>query len=189
MQKIFFLLLFVAQTAVAQVEKGVWLISGSADFTSLKIRVDEEKKVANSQFNFSPKIGYFFTDRLVAGLGISSNSSRKKNVTTDSNGNSETSIIGARVLIISPFARYYFPLSKNLYAWGEVNVGLGSQKTIYDDKVFKLSATQFGVGPGLSIILNENVAIEGMLRFSTTGFEGLVTRSNIGLFGGLQIYF
>ena len=179
MKKTFLLLFFLAQTAFAQVEKGVWLISGSADLTSLKANGNSE-----TQFDFTPKAGYFFTDRLLAGLSVSVGSNRIKE-----SSKNKTTIDTERLLIVSPFARYYLPISPVVYAWAEVSVGFGSFKVTQDDDVFSLSASQFGLGPGISFFLNENIAIEGMLRFSNTGLGGTTTRSKIGIFGGFQIYF
>ncbi len=72
----------------AQIEKGNWLLGGSATFSSIKYDGAKERL---SSFTFSPNAGYFLTNHIAVGLDFSV-TSRKK-----------FTFIGA-----NPFGRFYW---------------------------------------------------------------------------------
>ena len=106
----------------AQAGKGAVMVGGSVNF---------ESEDGESVFQFEPQIGYFFSNKLGAGVNF--------NIDVED----ETQ------LEFGPFLRYY--VVKNLFS----QVGLLYSKTGEEE-----AYTEYNLGLGYSIFVNPNVAFE-----------------------------
>lgn len=142
------------------IDQGTWMIGGSAGFSSTKIKnVDD----ATTSLDLSPKLGLFIIDDLAVGLGLSFHST--------SSGGTSNSSFG-----LGPFARYY--ITDPIFVQAGVDLGLE------DD-----SATAFGILLGYSWFVDNTVAIEPALFFSSVNYDGESSDATIfGLSIGIQAF-
>ncbi len=174
--------------ADAQITKGNWMMGGNVGFSATKER--GAAKINRTLFDIQPGTGYFFADKLVAGLKLGY--SNGTNRTIEDNTYSEGKVIK---YTFGPFARYYFlPTgnSFNILADAGYRYGIrrgrgGSPGTAtpwskYDTHTFTFST-------GTVLFLNTCVGLELLLGYST---EKVVHyRGNNGsllLNAGLQIH-
>lgn len=186
--KILLLLLitFLASEAGAQITKGSFSLGTNFSFDASNItekNSNGNKNVLPSTYNLivNPKLGYFVMDNL--SLGVDINFIYSRDTTSNS---SETS--SRTHFLMGPFGRYYFLLNDNLYLFLEASVGLGIRATP------ELSKTLLGagIGPGLSFLLTENVALETMAKYNyyqTTGTDQTETINNLNMSIGMIYYF
>lgn len=145
-----FLLQTINTAAFSQTEKGLWQVGGSMGFNNYK--------GSNSLF-INPSGGYFFTNHLSAGAGLSFSFSKTDNTKYYGTG-------------IYPYVSYYFgkgklqpvlsieaPISYYSFKVNEDYGGLNSSEW----------NTNFIAGAGVSYFLNENAAIEGILGYNFSG--------------------
>jgi hypothetical protein len=142
----------------SQIIQGNWLVGGSGSFTAYKI-LDEK----NNELQLSPNIGYFFVDKLAAGLKVSY---------THVKGAGSTFSSKKRDLFFGPFARYYFLnpdrpfniLLEGIYQYGlEKAKGYGSTPNKYT-----LSNFSFYAGP--VIYFNSSVGLEFLVGYAQSKF-------------------
>jgi len=109
--------LFIAATLLltinsyGQLDKKTWLVGGSGSFNSYKLEGSFISQQTNNQvitgYNYkvielSPKVGYFFIDKLA--IGITPTFSYSKVISRVNN----TTAYYANKFSVGPFARYYF---------------------------------------------------------------------------------
>ena len=109
-----------------------------------------ESKSNITIFNFSPQVGYFFTEGLVGGATINFVNYSEKD--KDSDEKYSNSIFKA-----GPFLRYYFDLGK---VKPYLHAGAGFGNINYDDSDYKTNIMDIGGGVGLAIFLNEFVSFD-----------------------------
>jgi hypothetical protein len=172
---ILFSIVFVNFHVVAQINRGNWMIGGSASFTS------SEYKSSNSQETFksfktriNPNFGYFILNRFALGISPSFGFG-------NSNTNPSQTSYGANF-----FARYYFLKSEKI-----VNFFTEASYGYFTSKVEGISSISRGneFKIGTSIFFNSSAAIEisgiytnSFSESSNTDFKNL----SIGL--GFQIF-
>jgi outer membrane protein len=149
----------------AQISKDDWMAGGN-------LRINTAKN--NSQFEFSPSIGYFLMDGLAMGARLSYQMEKL--------GSNSVSGLG-----FGPFARYYFG-SEKFFPFFEGAFDLSNRKY----KTGTLTTTEqafslFG-GGGLAIFLNENVALEGMLGYRNSRVKNQSGNGGLNLRIGFQVY-
>jgi len=146
--------------ANAQTEQGGIMAGGSIglNFGSYYGEYDGNKgdKTKTTNIAVMPKVGYFVTDGLAVGLGINLNSLSEKEDGDDDKYTSST-------FLISPFARYY----SSVGLFGDVSVGIGSQKDKYGDNEDKENVFGWSLGAGYAIFLNDHVSIEPMVSYNS----------------------
>src|SRR5690606_30722866 len=146
--------------ANAQTEQGGIMAGGSIglNFGSYYDEYDGNKgdKTKTTNIAVMPKVGYFVTDGLAVGLGINLNSLSEKEDGDDDKYTSST-------FLISPFARYY----SSVGLFGDVSVGIGSQKDKYGDNEDKENVFGWSLGAGYAIFLNDHVSIEPMVSYNS----------------------
>ncbi len=135
---------------------GDMFISGSVGYSTTK-NPDDSK---TSNFNIIPRFGYFVNDFFAVGaqLGYS------KNTAEDSRGRDT---VDNSTFEVGVFGRYYLLPGKRFTPYGELNLGYGHTKDIFDNKVNGLN---IGFMPGVSYFLSNNFAIEasvGILGYSS----------------------
>lgn len=173
MKKVLFaaLMTIAVQGVFAQVNKGQWLVGGSAGFESHK---QGEAKV--TEFSFSPNAGYFFIDKLAGGLRVDLNSVKVKGADDASSA-----------FLIAPFVRYYFlDAAQKVNVFADASYGFGSVKEDGESA----SQNGFAVSAGPAVFLSPNTALEFALQYRSMGGDAYGD-DNLNTFGfkvGFQIH-
>lgn len=145
---------------------GLPVTSGGSLFTlgfgSTKYKSDsgDEDGGNITSFSLQPKVGYFFSDNLAAGLETMIISSISK----DPDDNKYTQ----SVFLIGPFGRYYVPTTKcHPFIEGELGLGYYREKESgvyeYDDKY---NVFAYGLGAGITAPLGERAAFDFSLAYN-----------------------
>jgi len=142
--------------------KGDVFASGAVGFGSSKTG-----DVKSSSFTFAPAVGYFVTENIAAGARLNFGSASEKVYQGVSLVENKTSSFG-----LEAFARYYYTPASQFSVYGELAIGMGSEKEEVASGAESKSKT-FGVnaGVGVSYFLNSNFAIEA-------GWAGLGYNTN-----------
>ena len=135
--------------------KGNSFISGSFDFQSETIG-----SVTKTNIAFSPRYGYFISDKIVLGGKLSIG----QNKTTDSIVIENNSVISVGV-----FTRYYSSPQSRFSLFGQLGFNFNTQT----ENISKSNVNGFdlGLSPGISYFLSDKFAIEatfGQLGFKTS---------------------
>lgn len=170
--------LLIITAAFAQTQKGNILVG--ADLAGIGINFQED----NTQFSFNlnPKAGWFIRDNVAVGPDINFGINTQKGATSINYG-------------LGLFARKYFGdeatnLSRTTKWLVEANAGFYGTN-LSGDNIVETSTNGLGIGfgPGISYFLNQNIALEALLKYNLTiGFGSSVTNNNIGIGLGFQIY-
>lgn len=165
--------------------KGNVFLGGELSITSQKgSETDEGVEEYESTINnttFTPKIGYFFSDRLAAGAGFTY--SNGKNTITEllNDGTTERKTDKINGFGAQIFARYYFlKLGKRFHTYGELNAGFGSLKieNIRVDETTKgtMKNTDAGFDIGMNYFITPKLAISftmaNILKYNSIKIEG-----------------
>lgn len=165
------LLLLLSSTVVfGQLEKGNIFIQGSSSigfntqkdtYTHAGTSTEASK---STNFNFSPKAGYFIIDNLPVGLAINFDTYKSKATNSDNEYSSLDFTIG-------PFARFYFAPQDKLKPMAEAYVGFGSSKSKSKSSSYtsetKYGVFKFGVGAGASYFVTDHVAFDLLIGYSS----------------------
>lgn len=153
-------------SATSQTEKGGWLIGASSDlgFSSKDVGADHRFNV----FSLNTSAGYFVIDNLSLGLNLGFSFSSIE----DSNTNR---------IEIGPALRYYF---------NKIFVGTNYSKARTKANGMSASTNQLGFIAGYAIFINDKIAIEPNLNYSTW-FGGDLDEStdSFGVQVGFNLYF
>lgn len=194
MKKLFLVLALIsglAFTANAQdfgFKKGNVFLEGNIGLNSTNNKNTEQKE---SSFTFTPKAGYFVTDKIAIGVELHFSTEKTEDYTAGAETLDKDNIFGAGV-----FGRYYFlELGKRFKTYAEAGVGYGSLKN--ENKVgtaasVETKANVFGVnaGVGANYFLTERIAINAgltnVINFSSIKADapGAKTVSSFGLNAG-----
>lgn len=173
MKKVLFaaFLTVAAQGVFAQINKGQWLVGGTAGFQSHK-----QGETKATEFDFSPNAGYFFIDKLAGGLRVDLTSIKYKDADDASTS-----------FLFSPFVRYYFlETAKPLNIFADASYGFGSQKEGGESA----SQNGFAISAGPALFLSPNTALEFALQYRSMGGDAY-SDDNLNSFGvkiGFQIH-
>lgn len=165
------LVLFVALIAMsagafAQTSAGSLYAGGGLNFSTTTGNTQGNgatvDKPVQTQIGISPNVGYFISDNLAVGASIGVNYSGTNNKANNNKTKTTSFNVG-------PFARMYFPMGDNFYAYGQasVGVGFGNSKAIGGNTtvtVNKMSSVYFSVTPGVTFFPSEKVGIDFGLR-------------------------
>jgi outer membrane protein len=194
MKKLFITLTVVAGLAFSSkaqdfgFKKGDGLLEGNISFNSSNNKNSEEKE---SSFSFSPKAGYFLSDKIAVGVQLGFSSEKQEDYGTGTESIDKTNVFGVGV-----FGRYYFlELGKRFKTYAEVGVGYATSKseteaggtTIEDPKVNTLG---FNGGIGANYFLTErlalNVSLTNIIGFSSSKADvsGAKAVTNFGVQAG-----
>jgi hypothetical protein len=158
--------LFIFIAAEAQIERGRILASGSLGFNFSNYR-DIEDGVTESDSKstdlwLTPRGGIFITDAILVGAGIGLSFGTIK---YDEYKNTYSSIS------FIPFVRYYLP--QNFFGQIELGPGFTTDKWVFEgeeDDKDNYTFFRWSVGAGYAYFLNDNVAIEPMISFTSTNY-------------------
>jgi hypothetical protein len=182
-------------TLSAQPEKGNIFLGGNLNlgFGSSNTKVDGDKTDGPKTFNFNvqPSVGYFLSDKVVAGLRLGYSTSVEK--VTDNSDNVYKDLNNS--FGVGAFARYYImPVEKmGFFFEAAVMTGFGSSAVKVNDdktdgpKTFNLNA---GISPGIAVYVSNRVALEAQYGFlgynsftRTTDAGGVEIKNNSSNFG------
>ncbi len=174
--------LLVSSNAIfAQVNKGQWLVGGSAGFNH-----SSQGDVKQTDISLAPDAGYFFIDQLAAGLRPEFQYSKNKTKTGTS-----TSTNSGTMFTLAPFVRYYFmPSGEMLNIFADASYGFGSAKAKGGSSV---SGNYYQIKAGPAIFLTPNTALELALYYRSLGGDLHENAAgdrdnNFGLSVGFQIH-
>jgi outer membrane protein W len=112
-------------------------------------------------FNVNPKVGYFVTSNIAAGLAIGFSNSKEENPVTITKNNQ---------LSAGLFGRYYFTPAQKFSFFGELGFNILSGKTETITAVVgpiqpptvesKFNGFNFALAPGVNYFLSKNFALE-----------------------------
>ncbi|MEM6298044.1 MAG: hypothetical protein AAF740_05075 [Bacteroidota bacterium] len=150
------LLLGLSTASFSQnIDKGTFLVNGSfaMNYNSNSVKANNNV-VDGFQFlnlNFTPSVGYFFTDGLVLGLGT------QLNLRNVNDPNREEWLGWEGDLSLSPFGRYYVG-ETTFFAQLQ-----GSYGTSFTEGA--LDVWGWSVGAGYAAFLNDNISIEPTVSY------------------------
>lgn len=177
-------ILFTISSLFAQINKGQYMVGGNISFDISNGGFGNDLNVQN--FKAAPNVGYFFIDKLAAGLDISLDSRRNR-----SNGYTHSKSFG---YTISPFVRYYaLPASSRFNVFAEATYGLGEttgKSDYYGKNKSKNQSYSFSAGP--VYFVTPNIGIEFNVGYYNTSYKdngpGKVVYKGIQTGLGLQIH-
>ncbi|WP_333599950.1 outer membrane beta-barrel protein [Flavobacterium sp.] len=139
--------------------KGDVFATGSFSLSSSKYTSAGNYK--EDGFTFSPAVGYFVSENIALGLGLTiSNASVQA---TEASSKSKVNTFGFQAM-----GRYYFTPSSKFSAFGQAVVGYSSTK--YDAADVKVNGFGIAVGPGFHYFVSNHFALEttwGMLSYAS----------------------
>lgn len=176
----------LAITGFASAQKGTILVMGSVGLSSDK---DDDTTVENkfTRFDFSPKVGYQFTDHWTLGIefGIASQKDETTTINVVPPGITVVAVNETKTTAFSvgPFARYSMPISETFSAYADMGVGfLSAKRTVDTNNGFGTFSSTEDKGDGIyasftpAIFINVkknfglNVSIGG-LGYRTFNFD------------------
>lgn len=167
--------LFLEQTIHAQVDKATWLVGGTGSFSN----ENNEAGGGNlkiTEVHLSPNIGYFFIDKLAAGL--------KLGYTHLKVGDSDPSKFN--YYSVGPLVRYYFlPSEKIVNPFVEGSYGYEFAK---GNNGFKSKTHTYTIMAGPEIFFNTAVGLEIALGYSLSKYRD-ISGSNKKFFASIGFQF
>ena len=162
----------------AQTQKGNVLIG--ADITNIGINFQKD----NTQFslNINPKYGKFVRDNLAVGGEVNLGLNTQKGATSFNYGVGifARKYTGSAVTNLARTAKWFVEANTGIYGINITGTNLVKTST---------NGVGFGLGPGYSYFISENIALEALAKYNfTAGFGNSSTNSNINLGLGFQIY-
>jgi opacity protein-like surface antigen len=157
-------LLILSSVVSAQTEQGKFLIGAQTglSFSSMdtEFKSDEIDRELGTEKKISliPQLGYFVSDGFLVGASLPIVSNKVES------GNEEMK--NSRIALI-PFARYYFGKT-NVKPYLHAGFGFGSAKEelASDEQDYSLAAFEFG--GGMAVFLNESIAVDLGLGYTST---------------------
>lgn len=151
--------------------KGDILLEGQINIHSSK---DKNADLKNSYFRFSPKVGYFLSDKFVLGVDLGFSKTNQEELGTNNN------IFKSKYneFKVGAFGRYYFlNIGERFKAYSELNAayykGKTKMATGYDDVKSNYFAANGGIGA--NFFLTKNVALGysfgNIIGFSTSKID------------------
>jgi hypothetical protein len=153
--------------ASAQIEKGKVLAGGSVGLSTSKDKVIFDGNTTDESNTTNlwvmPRAGYFITDALAVGTGIS--------LSTSSTKYDDDDVYTSSSISLTPFVRYYLP--EGFY--GQIELGLGSETDKWkpsddDDETDKYQLFVWSIGAGYAYFLNDNVSVEPLISYTINSY-------------------
>ncbi|TDT46693.1 outer membrane protein with beta-barrel domain [Maribacter spongiicola] len=175
-------ILFFTITANSQITKGNWMFGGDASFSN-KERFNnnfKNDKLKTSEFDIKANAGYFFIDKLQAGIRVGYSDYKRTNTSSD---------VNRYLLNYGAYSRYYFLNPEklvNIYLDGGYFFG----SSAFENGELKDNTHGYSISAGPTIFFNSSVAMELGLNYSSEKFKGVndSTENNLQLSLGFQIF-
>ena len=163
-------MLALSTISFSQTEKGSILLGGMVSFTNQLLDGDDILTI-----NLNSNLGRFISDDLVAGMSFNYGHAKQGDFKTTS-------------IAFLPFGRLYMGSSEGIKFFLQGEAGFVTAKSSFSSssESATIKGASFGGGPGLSIFLNNNVAIEGVVKYQRVG--GDFDTSVFGFLFGVQVY-
>lgn len=162
--------------SVGQITKGNWMLGGNISYASTNYN-SENYGVPHTSYNLQvrPNIGYFFIDKLAAGIKVGIGKTGDKGGTNYTDFN------------IGPFCRYYIlNPEKNANIIAEGGYLYGFETGTASEKASK---NTFMISAGPVIYFNTVVGLEFLISYSSYRFNGIKGSNNTVMVGlGLQVH-
>jgi outer membrane protein W len=179
---------FIGKQTFAQVGQGLF-VGGSLGITSSSGKtttttttgnsssITERDNPKNSSFSIMPRVGYFFTDNIGAGLMLGYRSTSTQSITSGAGGSTTTTTTKAGMFNVGLFGRYTQQLGdSDFYIYGDLGFGIGSgnskisveTKTISSTTTVetdgpKVSETTIAISPGILYFPTKKIGLEASL--------------------------
>jgi hypothetical protein len=170
------MVLLISTAGRGQVTKNHWLVGGTIDYKYNDYGTATTGVGKSYNFNLSGRLGYFFADRLAA--GILPSIQKGKFIAT---APTYSQTIGG-----GPFIRYYFLPFENRFNLLIEPYFLRSVHLPNKQEEYKVKLNTFGVMAGPVLFVNSVVGFEFLLGYSSAKSPGS-PGSNKGVFIGLGI--
>ncbi|MCC3156012.1 outer membrane beta-barrel protein [Hymenobacter sp. 15J16-1T3B] len=127
-------LLLVAAGGRAQTAAGGLLLSGSVGYINTKGETTAPASAAlnqttqNQRFNFSPRVGYFLSDKLTVGLLLDLSRTKLQEPDFYPSGQPVTRVTNDHLTQVGPFVRYYYAVSDKAAFYGQLAGGYAKLK-------------------------------------------------------------
>ena len=181
----FFIVFGMTLTVNAQITKGNWMVGGDAFYssTTYKYEADEDTEAGSDRFyeiRINPNVGYFFIDKLAAGLQV--------NIFFNDNNPGGNTSAKNHGYGLSPFMRYYFLNQEeriNVFAQANYSVRFG-EKYAKDNAI---DWSGYGLQAGTVLFFNQSVGLELSLKYTSNTQKSNDLKINTLLVGlGFQIH-
>jgi outer membrane immunogenic protein len=175
-----FLILFCFINTFAQLKKGNLLINGtlSGSISKQQTSTFSSSSFKTSGFSVQPRVGFFYSDKMVLGVGIGYNYSK-----TNSSSPSSIYLNRAYTYSISPFVRRYISMGDKVafFIDGRLNIGFGntlSTNPFFDPNTGVSGTTTsdsntftggLAIKPGIAFFISEKWSAEA--TFANFGFD------------------
>ena len=169
---LFIATLLVAVASNAQINKGNWMMGGTAGLSSSKSTIGGSTTDSSTSLGIAPNIGYFFIDKLAIGAAGQFSYIFPKGGDHSISSNN-----------ISPFIRYYF-LGKEK----QINIFSEVRYEIVRLHRSNFKSDTFLIKAGTVFFVNSSVGIEVALNYSTQKLNPNIENRSIYLNVGFQIH-
>jgi outer membrane protein with beta-barrel domain len=163
----------------AQINQNNWLIGGSGSYGILKYSLNTPSYLKSKTVQFSVNGGYFFLDKLAAGLRISYLLDNESGLASDSSYFNQTN----REIDIAPFIRYYFfPNDQKLNLLADAGYNFGRIKNKNIDGYSKTAKNSYSFSAGPVYFITPDTALELTLNYQSQKeyFKTSLIKFNIG---------
>lgn len=166
--------------------KGNFMIGTGFGFSTAKSQVDisgsgtnfEGESGTSTQLNFSPGVGYFFTKNFAFGIAMNYLSSNSEVPTDFDDPASVKRESFNRDILFGPFTRLYVPIQEDKAFFVSATLGFGNSRDEFNtgenSQTVNTNLITFGVGPGLTIIAADGLAIESIIRYNYSNSDSEV---------------
>jgi hypothetical protein len=163
------LLLFFTTLASAQINAGSALITGTASYSLTTIDSDfSPGETEETNLNFQLTSGYFVGENFVLGLNVGysmTESSSFISVIEPEKRVTETNIV-----IVGPFARYYYMFDDKAGFFGQADIGFGfGKRQVEEEPGVDISRIEGVLRPGMTFFFSDRWAVEG--KFGYIGYS------------------
>lgn len=209
-QLLLFCFLLAAKIGIAQIEAGTILVGGDASYFQQTTKTEDAQldyTATYSNFSLQPKAGFFISENLVIGMGLSLSKNAAESKTN--NPSYQTNKNTVQMVGFSPFSRYYKMLGERAGFFGQLTGSFlkGTSKT-EGETTHKFNSASLGLAPGFVFFATPKISLETTIGYlgyqyqkyktgvnspsnvtesTTNGFSAGVNASNVYL--GINFYF
>ena len=192
--------------------QGNFMMGGTLGFSTadsnVKIEADgisvDNEGTRSTQFNISPRIGYFITDNFALGIGMDYTLNRLREPVDLSDPQTDYETEYDSDLLFGPFGRVYFPIAEDKAFFLQANFGFGSSQDRIrvggDPQTTSTDVLAASFGPGFTIYSSDAIGIEAIVKYnwarSNASFEYQGARNETTTYTnqldfsiGFQVYF
>ncbi len=191
MKKLFFfaLALCIVPNLHAQLNRGQWLVGGSAGFSTSSYNAGNVSSKATN-FQLSPGIGYFVFDKLAIGLRAAVNYSYDVEKFGIPSNNFDTKRSG---LGLTPYVRYYFLPKTNKIniladvSYSDVNTKITTVVSDLPNSSVTNNEHAFTFAAGPAFFINRHIALEITASYEIAKY-GTLSQNIFLINAGFQIH-